>query len=316
VVHDEQRAGAHAPVEEGPLISIVTPSLDQGPYLDAAIRSVLSQDADVEYVVIDGGSNDDSRDVIERHARRLAAWRSEPDGGQYDAINKGFAVTSGEIMAWLNADDFYLPGSFSAVSEIFETYPEIEWLAASVAVTANERGQLVRLKSIGRFSRESFFRGYNLPGPPAWHVGHFIPQESTFWRRALWEKAGGSVDASLRMAGDFDLWARFYQHAELWGVRAPLGVYRQQPRQKTALAYSDYVAEAEAVLRRHGGRRYLQLEGSVRSRVQRRVTSTAVWRLPTAVRAELEQRKLVYAARELVWNAGADRWVPSTEYFF
>lgn len=296
------------------MISIVTPCLDQGGYLDTAIRSVLSQGVEIEYVVVDGGSLDGTRDVIERYADRLASWCSEPDEGQYDAINKGFALTSGDVMGWLNADDFYLPGALSIVEEVFAARPEIDWLTTSIAATANERGQIIRLKSVGQFSRGSFFRGFNLPAP-AWHVGHFIPQESTFWRRSLWDRVGSRLDGSLRFAGDFDLWARFYLHADLWGVRTPLGVYRVQPRQKTALAYGDYVAEAESVLRRYGGRRYPRLEGSLRARLSRRIGSTTVWSVPTSARARLERLGLVYGARELLWSAAEDRWVENTEYF-
>src|SRR4249920_2375265 len=125
------------------MISIVTPSLNQGEFLDDAIQSVLAQRAELEYVVFDGGSTDGSDEIIRRHEPRLAAWRSEPDDGQYDAINKGFALTSGELMGWLNADDFYFPGGLTVVEEVFALYPEIDWIAGTIAATANARGEVV-----------------------------------------------------------------------------------------------------------------------------------------------------------------------------
>ncbi len=296
------------------MISIVTPSLNQGEFLEAGMQSVLTQQADLEYVVIDGGSTDGSVEIIRRHEGRLAAWRSEPDEGQYDAINKGFALTSGEVMGWLNADDFYLPGCLSLVEDVFRLHPEIQWLTGTITSIANARGQVVRTRSVGRFSRDAFFRGFNLPRR-GWHVGHFIPQESTFWRRSLWERAGGSVDATLSMAGDFELWARFYRHAELWGVRALLGAYRSQPAQKTSQAYDVYLSEAEGVLRRYGGRPYEGAERRLRTRLAGHVASSTVWRLPTAVRRSLERQRLVYRTPELIWSDADRGWVVNTEYF-
>jgi glycosyltransferase involved in cell wall biosynthesis len=296
------------------MIAIVTPSLNQGAFLEAAVQSVLTQQADVEYVIVDGGSHDDTIDVIRRYEDRLAAWRSEPDDGQYDAINKGFALTSAEIMGWLNADDFYLPGCLSVVENIFAGYPEVEWITGTLAAIANASGQVVRTLGVARFSREAFFRGFNLPRS-GWHVGHFIPQESTFWRRSLWDRAGGRVDASLQMAGDFELWSRFYQHADLWGVRALMGVYRSQPAQKTSLAYDVYLAEAEDVLRQSGGEPYTGIERRLRSRLSLHIASSTVWRLPTAARRRLEERGLVHRTPELVWSNADGRWIRNTEYF-
>lgn len=296
------------------MISIVTPSFQQGRFLDDAIRSVLDQDVDLEYVVIDGGSTDGSVEVIERHAERLAAWRSKADGGQYDAINKGFALTSGDIMGWLNADDFYAPKALSVVEDVFARFPEVEWLTSTLALTANERGQIHSIRRVAVFDRRSFFRGFNLPRSGE-HASNFIPQESTFWRRSLWERTGGAIDASLEFAGDFDLWARFFEEAELWGVRAMVGVFRSQSQQKSRLGHARYLAEAETVLVERGGGRYSAQERATRSMLARRLTNRRVWRLPTAVRDPLERVGFVHTMRELVWVALEDRWATNIEYF-
>lgn len=107
-------------------ISIVTPSFNQASFLEETIDSVLSQrDPNLEYVIMDGGSSDNSVEVIKRKTSRLAYWTSEPDKGQYDAINKGFAKTTGDIMAWINSDDKYTPWAFSIVRDLFTKYPQI-----------------------------------------------------------------------------------------------------------------------------------------------------------------------------------------------
>ncbi|MBX3327372.1 MAG: glycosyltransferase, partial [Nitrospira sp.] len=124
-------------------ISIVTPSFNQAQFIEETIESVLSQrDSNLEYVIVDGGSTDGSVDIIRRHAERLTHWMSQPDKGQYDAINKGFVKTTGEIMAWINSDDKYTPWAFSIVRELFTKFPQIEWLTTVQPLSWNTHGQL------------------------------------------------------------------------------------------------------------------------------------------------------------------------------
>ena len=112
-------------VQGAPLVSIVTPSYNQGPYIEATIQSVVSQDyPHLEYIVIDGGSQDNTVAILKRYAERLC-WISEPDHGQADAINKGFRIAHGEILAWLNSDDTYLPGAVCQVVEYFQRHPDV-----------------------------------------------------------------------------------------------------------------------------------------------------------------------------------------------
>jgi glycosyltransferase involved in cell wall biosynthesis len=236
-----------------PSLSIVTPSFNQAAFLEATIHSVLSQNYPaLEYVIVDGGSIDGSVEIIRRHEAQLASWTSEPDAGQYDAVNKGFARTSGEIMGWMNSDDLYLPGALSIVGEIFAAFPEVEWLTTLHAAVIDRTGRIVKMHPRPGYSRRGFMAGENLPSGSHFASG-WIQQESTFWRRTLWEKAGAHLDTSYKLAGDFELWARFYKHAELTGVGAPLAGFRRHGEQRSVQQEQAYLGEARSALHAHGG---------------------------------------------------------------
>ena len=236
-----------------PRISVVTPSFNQGRFLSETMDSVLGQRyPNLEYVVVDGWSTDGSVELIKSREKELAWWVSEKDAGQYDAINKGFARTSGEVMGWLNSDDKYTPWALWTVGEVFKQLPQVQWVTTLLPLHWDERGFPTRCKPAHGYSREGFFRGHHLPRQGEWHKA-FIQQESTFWRRRLWEKAGGKIDSSLQLAGDFELWAKFFHHADLYGIPLPLGGFRVHGDQKTAHRMEAYLKEAESVLARHGG---------------------------------------------------------------
>lgn len=236
-------------------ISLATPSLNQGRFLDAAMRSVLDQGyPDLEYVVVDGGSTDGSQEIIGRHADRLAHWYSGPDGGQYAALNDAFGRTRGEIMGWINADDLHMPWTLSVVAEIFAAFPEVRWITAAHQLLCDGSGRVVGNARSWGYSRTAFLHGDNLPRPGGLASG-WVQQESTFWRRSLWDEVGG-LDPSYRLAGDFDLWCRFFAKADLWSVMTPLAAFRLHGDQRSAHQRDAYMAEAEAALRAAGGRRW------------------------------------------------------------
>lgn len=243
------------PSNEGPpAFSIVTPSYNQGRFLELAMRSVLEQRYPrLEYVVMDGGSTDGSLEIIRKYEDKLHFWVSEHDGGQYDAISRGFGKTSGEIMAWLNADDAYCPWAFNVVSDAFRLWPEIEWLTTRLPLAIDADGKAIKTLIVYGFTREGFLRGENLPGA-GWPATCFIQQESTFWRRSLWDRVGGAIEPTLKSAGDFWLWTRFFASAELYSIDVPLGCYRRHEDQKTSTAMGVYLDEAKAIFREAGGR--------------------------------------------------------------
>ena len=222
-----------------PKISVVTPSFNQAKYLEETIDSILSQKyPNLEYIIMDGGSTDGSVEIIKKYSDHLVHWESNPDGGQYEAIQKGFARSHGEIMAYLNSDDLYFPWTLKAVAEIFTKFPQVDWLMTANIVKTPHDHHLNFGNQIYNRSQRWFLskRGSN----------GFVPQESTFWRRTLWEKAGSNIDANLQYAGDMELWSRFYKYANPTLVDVPLGIYRYHQGQKTA-SLEKYLAEAKTI---------------------------------------------------------------------
>jgi glycosyltransferase involved in cell wall biosynthesis len=240
-----------------PKISIVTPSFNQGQFLEETILSVLGQNyPNLEYVIIDGGSKDGSLEIIRKYAGRLHFWTSEPDKGMYDGINKGFAKSTGEIMAWINSDDKYTPWCFQVISDIFTQLPEVEWLTSRYPLIWEDSGGPSGCIMVEGYNKQAFRRGRNLLKKHDRFFTYGIQQESTFWRRNLWQRAGRQLDSALKFAGDFDLWARFWQSgAILYSVNVPLGGFRKQPEQKTATFLDQYLMESEIVLKKYGGSR-------------------------------------------------------------
>lgn len=292
-----------------PRISLVTPSFQAARFLEQTLASIHGQCyPDLEHVVADGGSTDGSLAVLERWAGRLRVT-SRPDGGMYDALNRGFAGTTGDVMGWLNADDLHMPWTLGLVGELFERFPAVEWLTTQYPMIFDEGGLCVQAGYGGGFNADAFRRGANLPGR-GWFATGFVMQESTFWRRSLWERAGGRVDDSLRLAGDFELWSRFFDHAPLHAVASPLAGFRRHGGQKTALAYEAYLAEAEAVLRRRG-RPYGRVESAVRRAVWTACGARPLVRMPRWLGAPLTALRVVRPAPVLAWKDG---WRIATDY--
>jgi len=230
---------------EWPKITIVTPSFNQGLFIEETICSVLNQNyPNLEYIIMDGGSTDKSAEIIKKYEDQLTYWTSEKDGGQYDAINRGLSRGTGEIMAWLNSDDIYCPWTLRTVAEVFSEQGEVSWLSSVYPGTMDCAGHCIGFNKVKGFSKEAFLDGAYLPG--RYKSFNFIQQESTFWKRSLWEQAHG-LDTSFKMAGDFDLWGRFYRLTSLFGVHSPLACFRLQEEQKS-IHLDEYFHEAEMSL--------------------------------------------------------------------
>lgn len=211
-----------------PKVSIVTPSFKQADFIERTIKSVLDQQyPNLEYFIQDGGSEDGTTAVLKRYEEKLAGWSSEKDNGQSQAINFGFAKTNGEIMAWLNSDDLLLPGAITVVVNYFNTHPEVDVVYGNrLLVDEND-------KEIGRWI---------LPG----HDGDvlswadYVPQETMFWRRSIWDKAGSQIDESFRFAMDWDLLVRFREAgAKFAHLPHFLGAFRIHEQQKTSAVINE-----------------------------------------------------------------------------
>ena len=188
---------------ELPLVSIITPSFNQAPYLETTIRSVLGQDYPrLEYIIVDGGSTDGSLDVIKKYAGQLAWWVSEPDKGQTDAINKGFARATGGILAWLNSDDTYDPGAVSAAVKYLNGHPETAMVYADCNFI-NEDGRIIGKFNAAQTDLRRLRAGYV-----------HIPQQTMFFRAEYWKELG-PLDPSFYFAMDYDLWTRIAAHAPI-----------------------------------------------------------------------------------------------------
>lgn len=226
-----------------PKITIVTPNFNGGVYLEQTIQSVLSQDyPNLEYIIIDGGSTDNSVAIIKKYESQLTYWVSEPDKGLYDAVQKGFEKSTGEIMAWINSDDLYHPKAFFAVAEIFNLN-EVNWLQG-IPSFFDEKGRTIAVEPLRRWSKLDYY------------LGNFewIQQESVFWRRSLWEVSGGKMATAMKYAGDLELWLRFFRHEKLYVTNALLGGFRKSSNGQLSLGFMpEYLEEARALIKNEVG---------------------------------------------------------------
>jgi glycosyltransferase involved in cell wall biosynthesis len=204
-----------------PSISIVTCSYQQARFLDATIRSVLAQDYPaLEYMVVDGGSTDGSREIIAQHAGALAWWVSEPDRGQTHALIKGFERARGDVCGWLCSDDILLPDALQRIGEFFLAHPQVQAVFGD-SVWIDGDGRPLRAKREMGFNRFVFLHDYN-----------YVPQPSMFWRRHLYEGVGG-LNADFHLAMDNDLWEKFSGRTRIEHIPVYLSCMRHYPLQKT-----------------------------------------------------------------------------------
>lgn len=194
-----------------PKITVVTPSYNQGQFLEQTIKSVLEQNySNLEYIIMDGGSTDNSVEIIKRYEQHLTYWQSQPDGGQSAAINAGFKMATGEILCWLNSDDQFCPNTLQAIGQYFCDHQDCEWVSGGTEFRCPADGGDV-------ISHAYMNPGWSMAN--FWFYGHpdgaFCPQPSTFWRRRLWNRVGGYVREDKPNSMDYELWLRFCASAEL-----------------------------------------------------------------------------------------------------
>ena len=226
-------------------ITVITPCYNSVRYLDATLESIHAQkgDFELEHIVMDGGSTDGTVDILERWRDKLQ-YVSDPDKGQSDAINKGFAKATVEVLAWINGDDLYLPGALNRVAAVFRNDQNARWAYGRCKII-DEYGQEIRKPItwwknllLRRFSYTKLL------------FEDFISQPATFFRRDLLEQAG-PLDESLNFTMDYDLWLRFGQICQPVVIDYDLAAFRFHKEAKTGGSYEDSFKEANTISRKY-----------------------------------------------------------------
>ena len=217
------------------LVSIITPSFNQAAYLEQTILSVLGQDhSHIEYIVVDGGSTDNSVDIIQKYESKLAWWASEKDKGQADAINKGFARATGEVVAWLNSDDYYLAGAVSAAVKIFEEYPEVVLVYGNM-LAVDEHGKTFNTLNYKQLTLEDLL------------CFQIIGQPAVFMRRSALQAAGG-LDPTFHFMLDHHLWIRLAQRGKILHVNQTWAAARYHAEAKNIALSAEFGRDAFRIL--------------------------------------------------------------------
>ena len=235
-------------MNEWPKISVVTPSYNQGAFLESTIRSVVEQDyPNLEYIIVDGGSEDESVDIIRQYAGNLAHWVSEPDRGQSHAINKGFERADGELLAWLNSDDMLESGALKIIAETYRNKPDAGAFVGH-GTKINRRDQVEYYKKPNDLSFE---------GMCQWMDGKNFMQPSCFFTRAAW-KAAGPLDENIHIALDVDLWLRMVKQFQFVPIDTLLSRARIHDDAKTTALKNLMVVDCALVIIRHGGEQFVR----------------------------------------------------------
>jgi glycosyltransferase involved in cell wall biosynthesis len=243
-------------------ITLVTPTLNQSRFIERTLRSVLDQRGafELEYLVQDGGSTDGTLDILRRQEDRLA-WRSEPDAGQADALNRAFRRATGDVVGWLNSDDLLLPGALDRVARAFEQDPAAVWLHGGCEIVDEAdrpiRRWIARYKAhrCRRYSRRSLL------------LENYVSQMTVFWRREALA-AAGFLDPTLHLSFDYEYWLRLSRLGDPLYLPEPLAAFRWYPTSKSGANFvRQQLHEDQEVFLRHAppGDRWLRLRKRLRS---------------------------------------------------
>lgn len=202
-----------------PLVSIITPSYNQGEFIEETIKSILIQDyPNTEYIVTDGGSTDNTVQILKKYSDKIK-WVSEKDNGQADAVNKGIQMANGEIIYWLNSDDVLLPGVITKIVELFEKNPSAQLIYGN-SYFIDDQGNIIGNVHVEPFDYKTFA------------VIDYIPQPSTFFKKDVYLAVGG-IDRNMHYAMDYDLWLKIANDVNVIYYQEYLSYYRLHDNSKT-----------------------------------------------------------------------------------
>jgi len=264
-----------------PKISIVTPSFNQGAYLEKTIRSVLLQGyPNLEYIIIDGGSTDQSVEVIKKYESWIDFWVSEKDRGQSHAINKGLAKTTGELLGWLNSDDYYLPGALFKFAMAYLEDTSVGAIYGQGHVIDNT-GKIVHIPQLVPVTKESLF---------GWCFGNDFMQPSCLFTRKAWQESG-PIDESLNFVLDVEFWIRISDKFRFKRIPDVLSMALSHPLAKTTSMLARSYAEFAIVCMRHGeeayAKRILELNQNERDGLvaeRERMLNSISWKITKPIR--------------------------------
>ncbi len=227
-----------------PKISVITPTLNQGDYIDETIQSVINQEyPDLEYIIIDGGSTDQTLKILEKYRGKLK-WISEKDTGQSNAINKGLKLATGDVLSYLNSDDIFENSSLQVVGNFFANHPQAYWLSGRCCIVNSNGEEIRRMISI--------YKNFWLKWAsfPVLNILNFISQPATFWRKEVINSVG-LFNENLFFTMDYDYWLRIGKKYRLWVLPITLAKFRIQPSSKTMYSTRSQFKEEMKTLRIH-----------------------------------------------------------------
>jgi glycosyltransferase involved in cell wall biosynthesis len=225
--------------QKPPRITIVTPSYNQGEFIEETILSVLNQNYPfLEYIIMDGGSTDNSVDIIKKYEDKLSFWVSNPDGGQADAIDRGFKMATGDIFAYINSDDIYLPNAFWIIAEIFMSNPSSQWVVGE-GYCIDQNGQFINRK---KYEPVTFMNMLFLED--------CVMQPTAFWRRDLYFAVGG-IDPRYKFSFDYDLFLKFCKKSRPISVHHDIALFRIHSQSKTTTIHDVSVKEDHEIRKKN-----------------------------------------------------------------
>ena len=233
-----------------PKISVITPTFNQGAFIEKTINSVLSKNyPNLEFIIIDGGSTDNTVEIIKKYENHLTYWVSEPDRGQSHAINKGMAIATGEILTWLNSDDWYLPDTLQRFAELFQQNPDVGMIVGAGSMVDLTGNRVNYIKPNSDINLNSLYQ---------WLSGGDFLQPSSAYSRKAWE-LGGPIDESIHIALDVDLWLRMAkQGVKFLSINELFSEALIHPNAKTTAFEDLMILDCSMVIIQHGGKQYVE----------------------------------------------------------